>query len=72
MTKSTEYHPNELGADNKMYAAFHTGLLGVLMLIAFFAAWLLITVASLPFVLLGLMEVVSEGPTHWRTRWVRG
>lgn len=69
---TTPYHPDEMGGQPPYPPPMiHTGLLGVLVVVATLLAAVLICVASLPLLLFGVVEVVSDGPTFWRVRRIR-
>lgn len=65
------YHPKEFGATTVPQVAQQTGLVGVVVLFACCVWSLIIAACSVPFLLLGVAEIVADSPTHWRVRLIR-
>lgn len=65
------YHPNEMMADVESSVMQHTGLIGIAVMFCI-TCWTAIQfMVSIPFVLLGLAEIVALTPNSWRIRWIR-
>lgn len=65
------YHPKEWGYETTEKVKFATGLWGVLLVLFSLLISLYVALVSIPFILLGVAEIVEETPTHWRIRWIR-
>lgn len=65
------YHPEELGATADSDITQKTGLIGVLFLFGCVFTSLIVLVVASPFLLLGVVEIVSATPTNYRVRWIR-
>lgn len=69
------YHPSELGLGSDLSGGepyVRTGLIGILVLLMIVVISVIILTVSAPFILLGLVEVVSDpGLTNYRVRWIR-